>query len=163
MEISSSSDNSIHVLVLSVDDFFAQNQISAFGVINFIPDSIVLAASVTNPISENPIPAPGTLEYLKSKVPEKYHGFLNVFVDKEASTLPPHQDQDIKLSWKMAKLHHLAQFIPSHLRKRKHFVLTSWRILLKGLSALLPHLLPPLSCLSRNLMAPYVFVLITVV
>src|SRR5260221_12177393 len=77
--------------------FFVQDQISAFGVINFIPDSIVLAASITNPTSENPIPAPGTLEYIKSKVPEKYHGFLNVFVDKEASTLPPHCDQDIQI------------------------------------------------------------------
>src|SRR5258708_16752176 len=77
--------------------FFAQNQISAFGIINFIPDSIVLAASISNPTSEIPIPAPGTLEYIKSKVPEKYHGFLNVFVDKEATTLPPHHDQDIQI------------------------------------------------------------------
>jgi len=64
--------------------------ISAFGIINFIPDSIVLATSMTNPTSENPIPAPGILEYIKSKVLGKYHGFLNVFIDKEASTLPPH-------------------------------------------------------------------------
>src|SRR5258708_39157173 len=95
--VSSASDNSIHVAVLSVDDFFAQDQISAFGIINFIPDSIVLAASITNPASEIPIPAPGTLEYIKSKVPEKYHGFLNVFVDKEATTLPPHRNQDIRI------------------------------------------------------------------
>ncbi len=93
--ISSSLDKSIHVVALSADEFFAQNQVSAFGVINFIPDSIVLAASITNPTLEIPIPAPGTLEYIKSKVLEKYHGFLNVFVDKESTTLPPHHDQDI--------------------------------------------------------------------
>ena len=75
--------------------FFAQNQVSAFGIINFVPDSIVLATSITNPTLEIPIPAPGTLDYIKSKVPEKYHSFLNVFVDKEATTLPPHHDQDI--------------------------------------------------------------------
>ncbi len=33
-------------------------------------------------------------KYIKSKVLEKYHGFLNVFVNKEA-TLSPHHDQDI--------------------------------------------------------------------
>src|SRR5260221_10490303 len=97
MGISHSSENSIHVAVLSVDDFFVQDQISTFGIINFIPDSIVLAASITNPASEIPIPAPGTLEYIKSKVPKKYHGFLNVFVDKEATTLPPHHNQDIRI------------------------------------------------------------------
>src|SRR5258705_6749189 len=59
MGISSSLDNSIHVAVLSVDDFFMQDQISTFGIINFIPDSIVLAASITNPTSEKPIPVPG--------------------------------------------------------------------------------------------------------
>src|SRR5258708_36161079 len=52
---------------------------------------------MTNPTSENPIPAPGILEYIKSKVLGKYHGFLNVFIDKEASTLPPHRDQDIRI------------------------------------------------------------------
>ncbi len=78
-------------------NFFAQNRVSAFGVINFVPDSIVLATSITNPTSEIPIPAPGTLDYIKSKVLEKYHGFLNVFVDKEATTLPPHHDQDIQI------------------------------------------------------------------
>ncbi len=70
--ISGSLDNSIHVTVLSADDSFTQDQISGFGIINFIPDSIVLAASITNPTSENPIPVPGTLDYIKSKVPEKY-------------------------------------------------------------------------------------------
>ncbi len=68
-----------------------------------------------------------------------------------------------KLSWKMAKLRHLVQFIPSHLRKRKLSIHTSWRILWKGLSALLPHQLPPLSCSSRNLMVPYGSVLIIAV
>ncbi len=70
MGISGSSDKSIHVAVLSVDEFFVQNQISAFGIINFIPDSIVLATSISNPTLEIPIPAPGTLEYCYTWLPQ---------------------------------------------------------------------------------------------
>ncbi len=80
MGISGSSDKSIHVAVLSVDEFFVQNQISAFGIINFIPDSIVLATSISNPTLEIPIPAPGTLEYCYTWLPQIWasalHGML---------------------------------------------------------------------------------------
>ncbi len=46
---------------------------------------------------------PGTLKYIKSQVPEKYHSFINVFVDKEATQLPPHQDQDIAIELEEGK------------------------------------------------------------
>src|SRR5260370_1197272 len=46
---------------------------------------------------------PGTFEYIKSQVPEKYHGFINVFIDKEVTQLPPHQDQDIAIELEEGK------------------------------------------------------------
>src|SRR5260370_9628393 len=84
--------------------FFGQNQIQAFGMINFVPDSIVVAASMGDSILENSSPVPGTIEYIKSKVLEKYHGFLNLFFDKEATTLPPPQDQDMSIELEEGKV-----------------------------------------------------------
>src|SRR5260370_1288010 len=93
----------ILISIISVDNFFSQNQIQAFGLINFVSDSIVIVASMGDTILDNSILAPGTIEYIKSKVPEKYHGFINVFVDKEATILPPHQYQDIKIKLEEGK------------------------------------------------------------
>ena len=96
-------DQDILISIISADDFFSQNQIQAFGLINFVSDSIVIVASMGDTILDNSALAPGTIKYIKSKVPEKYHGFINVFVDKEATILPPHQDQDIKIKLEEGK------------------------------------------------------------
>src|SRR5260370_5900404 len=93
----------ILISIISVDNFFSQNQIQAFGLINFISDSIVVVASVGDTIPVNSVLASGTIEYIKSKVLEKYHGFINIFVNKEATILPPHQDQDIKIKLEEGK------------------------------------------------------------
>ena len=82
--------------------FFSQSQVQAFGLLNFMPDFTIVTASMVNSNSVPEAPetsthVPGTLKYIKSWVPEKYHGFLNVFMDKEATQLPPHWDQDIAI------------------------------------------------------------------
>ncbi len=89
--------NSIDIAMLTEDEFFGQGWITAFGLINFIPNSINVATSVSNIISDNSILVPEAIDKIKAKVPEKYHGFINVFINKEATTLSPHCDQDIKI------------------------------------------------------------------
>jgi len=81
--------------------------VQAFGLLNFIPDSTTVVVSMVNSVLETPeisCHVPGTLEHIKSLVPEKYHGFINVFVDKEATTLPPHWDQDIAIELEEGKI-----------------------------------------------------------
>ena len=99
LENSDVGHSSIQILLVLVEEFFNQDWISLFGMIKFIPNSIEIAVSASGPAFEgsSPVPIPGSLEYIKSKVPEKYHAFINIFVEKEASTLPPHWDQDIKI------------------------------------------------------------------
>ena len=106
LENSDSGHSSIQILLVLVEEFFNHNQISLFGMIKFIPDSIEIAVSASGPAFEgsSPVPIPGSLEYIKSKVPEKYHGFINIFVKKESSTLPPHRDQDIKIELEEGKV-----------------------------------------------------------
>ncbi len=85
---------------------FRQSQVQAFSFLNFVPNSTIVMASVSNPIPvtlETSHHVPGTLEYIKSRVPEKYHGFINVFIDKEATQLPPHWDQDIAIELEEGK------------------------------------------------------------
>src|SRR5260370_28322221 len=96
-------DQDVSISIISADNFFSQNQIQAFGLINFISDSIVVAASMGDTILDNSVLASGTIEYIKSKVLEKYHGFINIFVNKEATILPPHWDQDIKIELEEGK------------------------------------------------------------
>src|SRR5260370_41890972 len=85
----------ISIVVLSVNNFFRQSWVQAFSFLNFVPNSTIVGASVSNPIPvtlETSHHVPGTLEYIKSRVLVKYqyHSFINVFVDKEATQLPPH-------------------------------------------------------------------------
>src|SRR6266478_3849286 len=90
-------DNSIDVAMLSENEFFSQGRITAFGLINFIPDYINVGALLSKVIPDNSILVPEAIEKIKSKVLAKYHGYINVFVDREATTLPPHHNQDIKI------------------------------------------------------------------
>ena len=72
-----------------------------------MPDSTIVAASMVKSVPETletSSHVPGTIEYIKSWVLEKYHGFLNVFIDKETTMLPPHQDQDIAIELEEGKI-----------------------------------------------------------
>src|SRR5260370_42594552 len=57
------------ISIISADDFFSQNQIQAFGLINFVSDSIVIVASMGDTILDNSALAPGTIKYINSKIP----------------------------------------------------------------------------------------------
>ncbi len=93
---SSATPGSLHVAMISAEDLFNSDHISAFGFIQLKPDSCSIALSDST--SDSPV------SDIKSKVPEKYHGFINVFVDKEASTLPPHWDHDLKIELEEGKI-----------------------------------------------------------
>src|SRR5260370_7740789 len=49
-------DNSIDIAMLLEDKFFNQGQITAFGLIDFIPNSINIAVSMSNITSDNSVP-----------------------------------------------------------------------------------------------------------
>jgi len=97
-------DHSIDVVTLSENEFFSQGRITAFGLINFIPDYINVGALLCKVIPDNSILVPEAIKKIKSKVPAKYHGYINVFVDREATTLPLHHDQDIKIKLEEGKV-----------------------------------------------------------
>src|SRR5260370_22311504 len=97
-------DNSIDVVMLTEDEFFSQGRITTFGFINFIPNSINVAMSTSNITPDNSILVPEAIDKTKAKVPEKYHGYINIFIDREAKTLPPHCDQDIKIELEEGKV-----------------------------------------------------------
>src|SRR5260370_21553329 len=48
-------DQDILISIISADDFFSQNQIQAFGLINFVSDSIVVVAYVGDTIPDNSV------------------------------------------------------------------------------------------------------------
>ena len=89
-------DNSIDVMMLLENEFFSQGQITTFGLINFIPDYINVAATMSNITLGNSIPPPEAVNKIKSKAPAKYHGYINIFIKgsiNPASTLQSgHQD-----------------------------------------------------------------------
>src|SRR5260370_19764919 len=97
-------DNSIDIVMLMEDEFFGQGWITTFGLINFVPNSINVAASMSNIILDKSFPVPEAVNKIKAKVLAKYHGYINLFVDKEAETLPPHCDQDIKIELEEGKV-----------------------------------------------------------
>src|SRR5260370_35416456 len=66
--------------------FFSQGWITAFGLINFVPDYINMAATMSNITLGNSIPPLEAIKKIKSKVPAKYHGYINIFIDRKAST-----------------------------------------------------------------------------
>src|SRR5260370_37417253 len=68
-------------------NFFGQGWITAFGIIKFVPDYINIAASMSNIASDSSILVLEAIEKIKSKVPAKYHGYINVFIDREATTV----------------------------------------------------------------------------
>src|SRR5260370_41222841 len=74
--------------------FFSEGWITTFGL---VPDYINMAATMSNITLGNSIPSLEAVNKIKSKVPAKYHGYIKLFIDREASTLPPHCDQDIKI------------------------------------------------------------------
>ena len=84
----------VSVGVISTEDLLNSDNISILGLINLKTDSATLGATS---IPEEPTPDPKTLSYIQSRVPKEYHGFVNVFFNREATTLPPHRDQDIKI------------------------------------------------------------------
>src|SRR5260370_37784551 len=100
----SAPDNSIDVMMLMEDEFFGQGWITTFGLIDFVPNSINVATSMSNIISDNSILVLEAINKIKAKVPDKYHGYINIFIDREAKTLPPHHDQDIKINLKEGKV-----------------------------------------------------------
>jgi len=97
-------NNSIDIVMLLEDEFFSQGWITAFGLINFAPDYINVAATMSNIASGNSILPPEAIKKIKSKVLAKYHGYINIFVDREASTLPPHCNQDINIELEEGKV-----------------------------------------------------------
>src|SRR5260370_41590310 len=96
-------DHSLDIAMLSENEFFSQGQITTFGLINFIPDYINIGTLLSKVVLDNSILVPEAIKKIKSKVPAKYHGYLNVFIDREATTLPPHHDQDIKIELEEGK------------------------------------------------------------
>src|SRR5260370_34779355 len=96
----STPNNSIDIAMLMEDEFFGQGWITTFGLIDFVPNSINVATSMSNIISDNSILAPEAVNKIKAKVLDKYHGYINIFVDREAKTLPPHCNQDTKIKLK---------------------------------------------------------------
>src|SRR5260370_2477665 len=97
-------DHSIDIAMLSENEFFSQGQITAFGLIHFVPDYINIDVSLSKVILDNSILVLEAIGKIKSKVPVKYHGYINVFIDKEATTLPPHHNQDIKIELEEGKV-----------------------------------------------------------
>src|SRR5260370_38990992 len=59
---------------------------------------------MSNIIPDKSFPDPEAVNKIKAKVPAKYHGYINLFIDREAETLPPHCDQDIKIKLKEGKV-----------------------------------------------------------
>src|SRR5260370_13338669 len=100
----SGPNNSIDIAMLMEDEFFGQGQITTFGLINFVPNSINIAASMSNIILDNSILVPEAIDKIKAKVPEKYHGYITIFVNREAKTLPPHCNQHIKINLEQRKV-----------------------------------------------------------
>src|SRR5260370_32785852 len=96
-------DHSIDIVTLSENEFFSQGWITTFGLINFIPDYINIGTSLSKVVPDNSILVLEAIKKIKSKVLVKYHGYINVFVDREATTLPPHHNQDIKIKLEEGK------------------------------------------------------------
>src|SRR5258708_12481150 len=86
---SSATPGSLHVAMISAEDLFNSDHISTFGFIQLKPNSCSIALSDLT--SDSPV------SDINSKFPDKYHGFINVFLAKKTSTLPPHWDHDLKI------------------------------------------------------------------
>src|SRR5260370_10727472 len=59
---------------------------------------------MSNIIPDKSFPDPEAINKIKAKVLAKYHGYINLFIDREAETLPPHHDQDIKIELEEGKV-----------------------------------------------------------
>src|SRR5258705_4480647 len=85
--------------MLSAHELFRLDDISHMGLIcipplSCSPPSCSLSASTMSPQSN---PSQSSWDSIAAKVPAKYHDFLDIFINKEATELPPHQAHDIKI------------------------------------------------------------------
>ncbi len=64
------------------------------GLLSLTPTpSSVCTTAVNTPAVNTPSPSPS----IAAKVPSKYHEYLSLFVEKEATELLPHHTHDIKI------------------------------------------------------------------
>ena len=94
--------------MLSAHDLFRMDDISHMGLLCLAPVSACTSscATILNPVGPsmpNGNPSQSSCETIVGKVPSKYHDFLDLFVDKEATVLPPHHTHDIKIELEQGK------------------------------------------------------------
>ena len=96
--------------MLSAHELFRLEDISHMGLICFPapsspkPCSLSASTSISPAPSSPPVnPSQSSWESIAAKVPPKYHDFLDIFVNKEATELPPHWAHDIKIELEEGK------------------------------------------------------------
>ncbi len=101
---------SINIAILSAHDLFQTDDILHMGILCLSPDFSSICVTSLNPvgpplISANPEGNPSQLSHksIAAKVPAKYHEFLDLFVDKEATKLSPHCTHDINIELELGK------------------------------------------------------------
>src|SRR5258705_4908359 len=85
--------------------------ISHMGFLSLSPAFTASCATTTNPVNHSMVPtflpegnpSQSSCKSIAAKVPAKYHEFLDIFVDKEATELPPHCAHDIKIELEYGK------------------------------------------------------------
>src|SRR5260221_9642859 len=67
------------------------------------PCSMTSTYAATDTMNSEGNPSQSSRDSIAAKVPAKYHEFLDLFVDKEATKLLPHHSHDIKIELENGK------------------------------------------------------------
>src|SRR5260221_1237010 len=119
------NSDSIDIAILSAQELFRLDDVSHLGLICLpaelcppapcsmscspapssmsSPCSMTSTYAATDTMNSEGNPSQSSHDSIAAKVPAKYHEFLDLFVDKEATELPPHCSHDIKIELEHGK------------------------------------------------------------